>query len=163
MKKSATAGFLAAALAITLLAVCLAATNNPRFVRAFMHGLSPVALLAGAVTITYKFPVTATPTTAPANPPVGEYNTVRATVKATADADTTADVVHNMGLTTEELAEAQPEVSLTPLNAAYYTSAWVASFPDGNTVRLTKGTGGGSGNAADQVGVVIKRPHSIQV
>jgi len=74
-------------------------------------------------------------------------------VTATADADTTATIPHGM-------ASAPKEVSLLPLLAAAYTSAWTAAI-DSTNVTLTKGTGGGSGNASAQLRVIIALPHSI--
>ena len=116
----------------------------------------------GAVTITYQYPDAGIVAPLPANFPNG-YNTVRGTVAATADADTTAAVVHNFGLSAGALAAGQPEVQLIPLKTQFYTSVWIAVYTDGNTVTLTKGTGGGSGVAGGQLGFAMRRPHSIAI
>ena len=65
-------------------------------------------------------------------------------VEATADADTTATITHNFGTT---LCFAW----LVPLAAPFYTSVWIISSVTANTVVLTKGIGGGSGAAGNQV------------
>lgn len=116
----------------------------------------------GAVTLTYQYPVAGIVAPLPVNFPNG-YNTVRGTVAATADGDTTAAVVHNFGLSVGALALGQPEVQLIPLKTQFYTSVWIAVYTDGNTVTLTKGTGGGSGVAGAQLGFAIRRPHSIAI
>ena len=121
----------------------------------------------GAVTINYKFPVAGT--VAPTAAQMQHINTVRGNVIATADGDTTAAVVTNMGnkaqnpLTAAQLLLLQPEVTLGPLLAQFYTSTWTFARTDVNTVTLTKGTGGGSGNAGAQVEFVIHQPSTLTI
>jgi hypothetical protein len=114
-----------------------------------------------AVTITYQYPVAGT--TAPTAAQMLNKNTVRATVIATADADTTATVIHNMGLTAAQLAAGQPEIILTQILSQALTalSAWVVSAQAANSITLTKLTSTGSGNASPQLEVVIHRPHTL--
>ena len=115
-----------------------------------------------AVTVTYQYPVQGT--TAPTAAQTLNKNTVRATVIATADADTTATITHNLGLTAAQLTEGAPEVTLCPILSQALTalSGWVCSAKAANTVTLTKLTSTGSGNARAQLAVVVKRPHTIQ-
>ena len=77
-------------------------------------------------------------------------------VIATADADTTATIPHTLGA-------APLEVTITQLISQALTalSAWAVTTIDATNVVLTKLTSVGSGNAAAQVRVIIKRPHSI--
>lgn len=115
----------------------------------------------GAVTITFQYPVIGVVAPLPANFPNG-YSTVRGDVIATANADTTAEVVHSFGLSAGALAAGQPEVSLVPLNVAFYASTWIAVYTDGNNVTLTKsGAAGGAGPA--QLGFFMRRPHSLGI
>lgn len=110
-----------------------------------------------AVTVTYEWPVAGT--TPPTAAQVADEVTAR--VVATADADTTAVITHNMGLTAADLAAGRPTVVLTPLIAAASLSLWTAAYTDGNTITLTKATTAGSGNAGAQLRVDVKRPHTI--
>lgn len=78
-------------------------------------------------------------------------------VTATADADTTVAITHNItGATASNL-----KVCFEPLLAAHYTSQWTVTGRTSTTVTLTKGTGSGSGNASAQTRVHIWREHSI--
>lgn len=73
-------------------------------------------------------------------------------VIATADADTTATIAHGF--------QSTPEYAiltwLTPAAASARLSLWTAAL-DATNVVLTKATTAGSGNAAAQVRVVVKR------
>lgn len=111
----------------------------------------------GAVTVTYQYPSSATPTAT--TPP---KNTIRGTVTATADADTTATVTTAFGLSAGALALGQPEVTLIPLKTQFYLSTWIVAYTDGNTITLTK-SGAAGGVAGAQLGFVIRRPHSIAI
>ena len=115
-----------------------------------------------AVTVTYTYPVAGT--TAPTAAQMGNANTVRAGIIATADADVTATVTHNMALSVAELAAGQPEVIVTPTLSQALTalSAWTVTAKATNTITLTKLASVGSGNAGSQLDVAVKRPHSIQ-
>lgn len=78
-----------------------------------------------------------------------------ADVIASADADTTATIPHGLGAAPEE-------VTITPLlQAPAALSLWAATTIDATNVVLTKATTMGSGNAGNQVRVIIKRPHSL--
>lgn len=114
-----------------------------------------------AVTVTYTRP---SPVAGGVTPPTAlqaETQCVSAGVIATADGDTTATITHNFGLSAAELAADKPDVVLQPTHAAAQTSLWYVSSKTANTVVLTKGTGGGSGNAAEQLQVTCYRPHSM--
>lgn len=84
-------------------------------------------------------------------------------VTASVDADTTADIAH--GITGIGDPNKELTVTIEPLNAAAYTAQWVVTsrdqLADKTTVRLTKGTGVGSGNAAAQIRVHVQRMHSL--
>lgn len=149
-------GYLAALLlCLAIGAVLLFHSQHPLF-----WSLNSLPLF-GAVTIAYKYPVTAAPATPPTASQMKNYNTVRAQVIADANGDTDVPIIHNMGLTAAELALAQPEVILVPLDIAFYASIWKVAYTDGDTVTITK-SGAAGGTAGAQVGVIIKRPHSIQ-
>jgi hypothetical protein len=89
---------------------------------------------------------------------------VTATITATADADTTAVVTHNMALTAAQLANGWPLVSLTRL-LSFIAAAipdWSVTVFATNSITCTKNATVGTGNAAAQVQVQIQRPHSIE-
>lgn len=121
----------------------------------------------GGVTVTYKFPVSGT--VAPTAAQMQHINTVRGNVIATLDADTTATITTNFGnkaqnpLTAAQLLLLQPEVTLAPLLAQFYTSVWTFARTDVNTVTATKGTAGGSGNAGAQMEFVIHQPSTLMI
>lgn len=78
-------------------------------------------------------------------------DTIRRTIIATADADTTATIPHGMGVVPRT-------VILTPLlQAPAAVSEWAVTTIDATNVVLTKGTGVGSGNAGAQMQVEIRR------
>lgn len=112
-----------------------------------------------AVTTTYSYPVAGT--TAPTAAQSSAVNAVVSTVIATADADTTATITHNFGLSASELSNGFPIVIITPLLSNAITSGWYASAVATNSITLTKGTGAGSGNAGAQIRVTVLRPHTI--
>jgi len=74
-------------------------------------------------------------------------------VTATADADTvTASIPHGMGVI--------PDVQITQLIIQTVVSAalWAVTTLDVTNIILTKATGVGSGNAAAQLRVTVRRP-----
>jgi hypothetical protein len=108
-----------------------------------------------AVTVTYTYPVAGlVPPTA-----LQTHDLVMATVIADADADTTATIIHNMGMP----ATAVPIVEITPLLTMAFISGWYvdAAASTADQTVLTKGIGAGSGDAGAQIIVSIRRPHSI--
>lgn len=113
----------------------------------------------GAVTVTYEYPVAGV--TAPTQAQEALLSAVLANVIATADADTTATITHNMQLTAAQLAAGQPWVTLEPLLAAAQISLWFVSSKTANTVVLTKATTAGSGNAGAQVRAIVQRPNTL--
>jgi hypothetical protein len=76
------------------------------------------------------------------------------TVIADADADTTATITHGFNAAPED-------VTITPIHAAARVSLWVNTVVDGTNITCTKATTAGSGNAAAQLLVTARRPHSI--
>lgn len=113
-----------------------------------------------AVTVTYEHPVAGA--VAPTAAQAAAVSMVSANVIATADADTTAVITHNMALTAAELAAGFPLVTILPLlQAVGALSEWAMTAKDANTCTFTKGTGAGSGNAGAQLRVVVQRPHTI--
>lgn len=112
-----------------------------------------------AITVTYEHPVAGL--VAPTAVQVATQ--VTATVIASADGDTNADITHNMALSVAELAAGFPIVILEPLTAPAQLSLWYvpAANKTTNAVRVTKSVAGGSGNAAAQLRVHILRPHTI--
>lgn len=112
-----------------------------------------------AVTVTPIYPTGAV---APTLAQMLNFDTVRVSVIATADADTTATITHNMALSAAQLTAGQPDVIITSLLVApALLSGWAVTSFLTNTIVLTKATTAGSGNAGAQIQVVIRRPHSI--
>jgi len=114
-----------------------------------------------AVTIAYLNPVTGA--TAPTAAQSLLSSEVIADVTATSDADTTATITHNFGSTAAELANGFPVVSVVPILSQALTtlSAWAVTAIATNSITLTKLTSTGSGNAAAQIRVSIRKPHSL--
>ena len=156
-------GFLAA-LVVALIAVAIFMPHERAFL---ITQAGPFVGLFGAVTVTYDYPVPGTAAQTPAAAAAAGfdngYNTVRGTVIASADGDTTAVISHGFGLSTAALAAGQPEPLFAPLNVAFYTSTWTYVNTDGNTITLTKGTGGGSGAGPAQLYFAVRRPNSIAI
>lgn len=112
-----------------------------------------------AITIGYEHPVIGA--VAPTAAQVATQ--VTATVIASADGDTNADITHNMALTAAELAAGFPIIVLEPISANAQLSLWFVPTANktANAVRVTKSIAGGSGNAAAQLRVHILRPHTL--
>lgn len=87
-----------------------------------------------ASSLAYVWPVTSGPTVAPA---LGAgVNSVRVT--ATLDgSDTTITITHNLGFSTAELAQGQPEVIIEAAAAAGHSNDCYISSKTANTVVLT--------------------------
>ncbi len=110
-----------------------------------------------AVTVTYEHPVTGvTPPTA-----LQAADKVVAVVTATVNGDLLATIVHNMGISTADLAAGFPEVLIEPMLPAGWTSTphVLAGGKDATDVAVTMANAGG--NANDQFRVTISHPHSI--
>lgn len=115
----------------------------------------------GAVTVVFQYPIAGA--VAPTAAQMALLSMLTATVQATADADTTAVVTHNMALTAAQLAFGFPLLTLTMLinfTAAAFP-AWAATVIGANSVTLTKNAAVGSGNAAPQLQVNIQRPNTL--
>jgi len=114
-----------------------------------------------AVTVTYLHPVAGV--TAPTALQSLNTQSVVADVVATADADTTATITHNFGLSAAELNSGSPVIDFIPLISQALTalSGWAVTAIATNSITLTKLTSTGSGNASAQLRVTIMRPHSI--
>lgn len=113
------------------------------------------------VTVTYLSPVAGT--VAPTALQASNCQQIVADIVATADADTTATVTHNFGLSAADLAAGDPRITLTPLLSQALTalSGWAVTTIATNSLTLTKLTSVGSGNANAQLRVSVQRPHSI--
>jgi len=112
-----------------------------------------------AVTVTYEYPVAGVVAPTALQARVAACN---ATVVATADADTTATIQHNMGLSVAQLAQGFPNVEMTILLQVVAKKAdWTISSRTADTVVLTKTAAVGSGSASAQLRVSVARPHSI--
>jgi hypothetical protein len=85
-------------------------------------------------------------------------NTFIGDVIATADADTTATITHGLsaGGTPKEVQQCQ---ILSQALAA--SSGWSTAAPGATTVVATKLATAGSGNAAAQLRVTVRTPHSL--
>lgn len=147
---------------------------------AFAHQLGQHPLLvfysllgvAGAVTVTYPYPLAGT-TAAPTAAQSSAFNTIVAQL-VWADADTLALITHSFGLgTVDALApnaggtinppttgQLFPEVVLTPINTAAAISFYIPPTVTvgQNTVTIGKGSVTGSNGT---MAVYIHRPHSL--
>lgn len=83
-------------------------------------------------------------------------DTVIRDVVATADADTTATIPHGLGAVPGEV-----HILKTLSQALAAESSWAVTTIDATNVVCTKLATAGSGNAAAQLRVTIKRPHSL--
>ncbi len=105
-----------------------------------------------AVSYSWVFPPTgATPPTA-----AQMADSMIVDIVASADADVAASITHLLGV-------APAEVIITPMLTQALTalSGWVVATISTTVVTLTKLASTGSGNAAVQLRVIIKRPHTI--
>lgn len=112
-----------------------------------------------AVTVTYEHPVTGgTPPTA-----LEAADKVVAAVEATADGDVLADITHNLGISTADLAAGFPEVLVEMLLPAGWLSTphTLAAGKLTNSLAVTMSNAGSSGVANDQFRVTISRPHTV--
>ena len=116
-------------------------------------------MIAGAVTITYLWPTNLGPlgggNVAPTAAQMisSEYNTVVATIVATAITDTSAVITHNFPLSNAEISQGWPQVNI--LETTNDTSqVWELSENTAFTVLGLPGLIGG-------VRVFISRPHTI--
>lgn len=136
--------------ALTISAVTL---HSP----AWALGLIP---LFGAVTTNVLYPVTGTSITA-AQASVTTAQVWQ--VIATADADTTATITHNMAISVADLAAGWPIVVMTPIlsQALAALSSWTYTSVTTNTCVFTKLATAGSGNAGAQLQLWISKPHTI--
>jgi len=75
-------------------------------------------------------------------------------VIASADADAAAVVPHGLGA-------APAEISFRPLLLAYYTKQWATGVVDATNINCVMGVAVGGGNAAAQVRITARRPHTI--
>ncbi len=82
-------------------------------------------------------------------------------VTATNTKDKTATIPHTFNTGGFPLTPANVEVYLIPLLAEAYVARWRRVSVDTTNVVLEKLSTGGSANAAAQLRVTIKRPHSI--
>lgn len=73
---------------------------------------------------------------------------------ADADADVAAVITHGFGA-------APVDISLVPLNTDFFVSTWTLGVVDATEINLAKANAVGSGNAAAQVRVIARLPHSI--
>lgn len=114
-----------------------------------------------AVTINYEYPIVVAVPPGVAPTALQVHDSVIAAVIATANGDTDAVITHNFGLVAAQLAAGQPEIILIPLQPVAIVASWVVSAVAANTITVTKLGVGGTSDAAVQLRVHIKRPHSI--
>lgn len=151
-------GFLVALVVMLLIGAAFYSHVHPHALTAMnaLHLLTAAGLVFGTVTVTYQVPV------AGVTPPTANQakNTVRGTVQATANGDTTATITHNFGLTTAQLAAARPEITLVPLDITFYASQWIVSAYAANSITLTKINSAGA-LATPQLGFILRKPSSL--
>jgi len=113
-----------------------------------------------AATVTYAFPVAGT--TPPTAAQAFNCNSLTANVTFL-DADTTALITHNWGLTTAQLNNLWPWADFYPSALGTATVAIYMSLALTNSVAVTLNkatTGAGTGVGATWV-VILERPHSM--
>jgi len=91
--------------------------------------------------------------------PAGSKNRKIFSVIKSADGDASATIAHGLGVTPEE-------AWIVPVGAQAYPGGATGQNPrvtakDATNVTIGLDTGAGSGNAAAQFHVIVKRPHSI--
>jgi hypothetical protein len=106
-----------------------------------------------AVTISYLYPTTATPTQAF----MQNYNMLIATVQASAAADTSAVITHDFGLPASDISQGFPLLIFSPGDGNEITSPWYEASENPNYTVLQKSTTAAGG----LLKVNISRPHSI--
>lgn len=82
-------------------------------------------------------------------------NIVRVDVEATDDADAGAVLIQH------DFNTANVDVTLTPLQTAYWSSQWLFVGLTFNSIAIFKFATAGSGAVGGQVQVTIRRPHSL--
>jgi hypothetical protein len=83
-------------------------------------------------------------------------------VVASIDATTspnTAVVVHNMGLTTAQIAMGWPIVSIEPVTVNARTASWIVTLQSANQTTLVQLSAAGS--TTGSIILTIRRPHTI--
>ena len=119
----------------------------------------------GAVTTTYLYPTNLGPlvggNVAPTQTQMGpetaaKFNTVIATVSASAAGDTSAVITHNFQLTAGEISQGFPRTVLEFLTDAT-SSPWFVASQNPNYTVIQKNTL----NAGPTVEVIIDRPHTL--
>jgi len=71
----------------------------------------------------------------------------------------TAVVVHNMGLTTAQIAMGWPIVSIEPVLVEARTASWIVTLQSANQTTLVQLSCAGS--VAGSIRLTIRRPHTI--
>lgn len=160
-------GFLVALLVSTIIGVAWL-QHAPTLKDILLAALTWVPI-AGAVTITYLYPTNNGPlaggNVAPTQVQIGQptarrFNTVIATVVATAAGDTSAVITHNFQLTNSEISQGFPRVIINPLSDTFGTSAiWFQASQNPNFTILQKGTLGTGPTSG--VEVQLAGPHTI--
>lgn len=108
------------------------------------------------VTKAYLYPQTAAPTFAQAL----ACNTVVATLQPANTADT-GQITHAFSLTTTELAQGWPNITIEPLTASASLSNWSIASLDANYVGFLKNNSTSGTDSAAQIRVKIARPHTL--
>ncbi len=115
--------------------------------------------LAGAVTVTYKYPVSST--TPPTATQSSQVQAVTATINWL-EADTTGTITHNFGLQTATFpgntGQLFPEIIFYPTAGQTVAADYRFVLTDGNVITFHKTAGNGTGGT---VHVIVRRPHSV--
>jgi len=104
--------------------------------------------------VNYLHPVTGT--TAPTAEQTKDM--VVAAIDATTSPNT-AVVVHNMGLTTAQIAMGWPIVSIEPAAVNARTASWIVTLQSANQLTLVQLSAAGS--TVSSIILTIRRPHTI--
>jgi hypothetical protein len=155
------------ALAVILLPALALATIDATIEPSGGHGalllaLSALGLLVGAVTITYNFQPSGThvpvsSTTAPTAAQARHFNSIAALVTY-AEADTTATVTHNWGMTAAEAQQYQPWVSIYTVTSGTAVPLFSINVANTNAVVVDKTAANGTSGSFC---VILQRPNSI--
>lgn len=114
-----------------------------------------------AVTVNYTYPATAAATTPPTLAQMASRSLAQGNIQATADADVTAVITHNMNISAADRTLGFPIVELQPILVQFYTKAPIVTITDGNTVTITMASTATGGTANPQILWRVLRPNSL--
>lgn len=157
MKKRFRIGFLVALLCIIALSAALVVHPTPQSWAMIVNAISGLTFVAGAVVVTYKYPVSGT--TAPTVLQAQGCNELNAIVSAL-DADTVITITHNWHLPSGDATSLFPIVSVIGNSDSTGTiqPVFILSFTSSDVVTINKPTIVGTQGTFI---VVVARPNTF--